>query len=111
MSEMWSEDQTELLNYSLQNILTVIKDSERFKSNRFFIATPFSQGYRIFDLNNVTLQDTIFDAFNILKEKEIDRVNVENADGFPILTIYLEPGPTIIIEDIVTGKVITTIQL
>ena len=50
-------------------------------------------------------------ALEILREKEIDRVNIEIDGGFPILTVFLETGPTVIIEDIITGKMITNIQL
>ncbi len=111
MSLIWTEDQTELLDYSLRNILPSFRDNELFKSNFFYIATPFSKGYRLFDIENASVHDTIISSLEILKEQEIDRVNIENDEGFPVLTIYLEAGPTVVIKDIVSGRTIANIQL
>ena len=111
MSEVWTEDQTELLDFSLRNILPNFKNKELFNSNYYYIASPFSKGYRLFDIENTTIHDTILSSLEILREQEIDRVNIENDGGFPLLTIYLEAGPTVIIEDIITGRMIANIQL
>jgi hypothetical protein len=88
-----------------------LPDIERFKSNYYYLATPFSRGYRFFDVENSSLQETIIYALKILNEQEIDKINVENDGGFPILTIFLESGPTILIEDYVTGKPLANVQL
>ena len=111
MSEAWTDDQIELLDYSLTNILNTFQDVDHFKSTCYYIAVPFSIGYRLFDVKCQTLQKAITQALEILKKQEIDRVNIEIDGGFPVLTIFLETGPTIIIEDIITGKMITSIQL
>ena len=111
MSSVWTEDQTELLDYSLRNILTTIKDNELFASKYFYIATPFSKGYRFFDIEGDSLEEMVFKATEMLQSKNIDRLNLETADGLPILTIYLEEGPTVIIDDVVTGKSICNIAL
>ncbi|MHA1992994.1 MAG: hypothetical protein ACW97Z_00470 [Candidatus Hodarchaeales archaeon] len=111
MALLWSEDQTELLNYSLRNFLMALHDIDRFKSRYYYLATPFSRGYRFFDVENQSLQETIINALEILNEQEIDRINVENDGGFPILTIFLETGPTVIIEDYVSGKPLANVKL
>ena len=111
MSETWTDDQIELLDYSLTNILDTFQDVDHFKSKCYYIAVPFSIGYRLFDIKCQTLQKAITQALEILKKQEIDRVNIEIDGGFPVLTVFLETGPTIIIEDIITGKMITSIQL
>jgi len=111
MSEIWTDDQIELFDYSLTNILDTFQDVDHFKSNCYYIAVPFSIGYRLFEVKCQTLQQAIIQALEILKEKEIDRVNIEIDGGFPVLTVFLEKGPTVIIEDIITGKMITNIQL
>jgi hypothetical protein len=111
VSEIWTEDQTELLDFSLRNILATIEDNELFASKYFYIATPFSKGYRFLDIENVTIHDSILSSIEVLRDQEIDRVNIENDGGFPILTIYLEAGPTVIVEDIVSGQTIANIHL
>lgn len=111
MADVWTEDQAGLLKYSLQNIFNTVKNIPRYKSNRFYIATPFNQGYRMFDIEGDSLDEMVFKATEILKSKNIDRVNLETADGLPILTIYLEAGPTVIIDDVVTGITICSILL
>ena len=111
MAITWTEDQTELLHYSLKNFLMALHDVNRFKSKYYYLATPFSRGYRFFDVENNSLQDTIISALEILNEQEIDRINVENDGGFPILTIFLESGPTVIIEDYVSGKPLANVKL
>ncbi|MFX1282494.1 MAG: hypothetical protein ACFFB5_02525 [Promethearchaeota archaeon] len=111
MAKVWTEDQADLLKYSLSNILSTVKNIPRYKSDKFFIATPFNQGYRQFDIEGSNLEETVFKATEILKTKNIDRVNLETAEGFPILTIYLEAGPTVIIDDIISDKTICNILL
>ncbi len=111
MSDVWTEDQADLLKYSLRNVFATTKNIPRYKSNKFFIATPFNQGYRQFNIEGNSLEDMVFKATEILKTKNISRVNLETADGFPILTIYLEAGPTVIIDDIVSNKPICNILL
>lgn len=111
MSEIWTDDQIELLDYSLTNILDTFRDVDHFKSDCYYIAVPFSIGYRLFDIKCQELQQAIVQALEILKDREIDRVNIEIDGGFPVLTVFLEKGPTVIIEDIITGKMITNIQL
>lgn len=111
MADVWTEDQAGLLKYSLSNIFATVKNIPRYKSNKFFVATPFNQGYRQFDIEGSNLEEMVFKATEILKSKNIDRVNLETADGFPILTIYLEAGPTVIINDIVSDKTICNILL
>ena len=111
MTIVLTEDQTELLHYSLRNFLMTLHDIDRFKSKNYYLATPFSSGYRFFDVENDSLQKTILNALEILNEQEIDRINVENDDGFPILTIFLESGPTVIMEDYVSSKPLANIKL
>ncbi len=111
MTIVLTEDQTELLHYSLRNFLMTLRDIDRFKSKNYYLATPFSRGYRFFDVENDSLQKTILNALEILNEQETDRINVENDDGFPILTIFLESGPTVIMEDYVSGKPLANIKL
>ena len=111
MSEIWTDDQIDLLDYSLTNILDSFQKVDHFKSNCYYTAVPFSIGYRLFDIKCQTLQQAIIQALEILRKQEIDRVNIEIDGGFPILTVFLETGPTIIIEDIITGKMITNIGL
>jgi hypothetical protein len=111
VASVWTEDQTELLDYSLRNILGTVRDNELFASRYFYIATPFSKGYRFFDIENETIHDSILSSIEVLREQEIDRVNIENDGGFPVLTIYLEAGPTVIVEDVVSGRTVAHIQL
>jgi len=111
MSKIWTNDQIELLDYSLTNILDTFQDVDHFKSKDYYIAVPFSIGYRLFDIKCQSLQQAIIQALEILVAQEIDRVNIEIDGGFPILTVFLETGPTVIIEDIITGKMVTRIQL
>ena len=84
---------------------------DRFQSKYYYLATPFTKGYRFFDMENISLQETIVNALEILNEQEIDCINVENDGGFPILTIYMESGPTVIIEDYVSGKPLANVEL
>jgi hypothetical protein len=111
MSFPFTEDQTDLLNYSLKNFLLTLQDVDRFNSKYYYLATPFSRGYRFFDVENSSLQKTIVHALEILNEQEIDKINVEDDGGFPILTVYLESGPTVVIEDFVTGKPLAHVKL
>ncbi len=111
MADIWNEDQANLLKFSLRNIFATLDNIQRYKSKKFFIATPFNQGYRMFDVEGETLEGMVFKATEILKNNDIDRVNLETADGFPILTIFLESGPTITIDDVVSGKTICNILL
>jgi len=111
MSDVWTEDQADLLKYSLRNILAAVTNILRYKSNKFYVATPFNQGYRQFDVEGNNLEEMIFKATELLKSKNINRVNLETEDGYPILTIYLEAGPTVIINDVVTNKTICSILL
>ena len=111
MSDNWTEDQADLLKYSLRNIFATVSNILRYKSNKFYVATPFNQGYRQFDVEGSNLEEMVFKATELLKSKNIDRVNLETEDGYPILTIYLEAGPTVIINDVVTNKTICNILL
>lgn len=111
MADVWTEDQADLLKYSLRNILATVTNILRYKSNKFYVATPFSQGYRQFEVEGSSLEEMVFQATELLKSNNIDRVNLETADGLPILTVYLEAGPTVIISDIVTDKTICNILL
>lgn len=111
MAGIWTEDQADLLKYSLRNIFATVQNILRYKSNKFYVATPFNQGYRQFDIEGNSLEEMVYKATELLKSKNIDRVNLETADGLPILTIYLEAGPTVIINDIVTDKTICNILL
>lgn len=111
MSDKWTEDQADLLKYSLRNILSTLTNILHYKSNKFYVATPFNKGYRQFDIEGSNLEEIVFKATELLKSKNIDRVNLETEEGFPILTIYLEAGPTVIINDVVTNKTICSILL
>jgi len=111
MSDSWTEDQADLLKYSLRNILATLSNNLRYKSNKFYVATPFNQGYKQFDVEGSNLEEIVFKATELLKSKNIDRVNLETEDGYPILTIYLEAGPTVIINDVVTNETICSILL
>ncbi len=111
MAGIWTEDQADLLKYSLRNIFATVQNILRYKSNKFYVATPFNQGYRQFDIEGSSLEEIVYKATELLKSKNIDRVNLETADGLPILTIYLEAGPTVIINDVVTDKTICNILL
>ncbi|MHA2225505.1 MAG: hypothetical protein ACXAC8_09895 [Candidatus Hodarchaeales archaeon] len=111
MTTIWTEDQAKLLQYCLQNIIKTVKNIPRYQSKKFFIATPFNKGYRSFDVVGDTLEEMIFKATEILKINNIDRVNLETGEGLPILSIHLERGPTVTINDIVTEKTICNILL
>ena len=111
MAGIWTEDQADLLKYSLRNIFATVQNILRYKSNKFYVATPFNQGYRQFEIEGSSLEEMVYKATELLKSKNIDRVNLETADGLPILTIYLEAGPTVIINDVVTDKTICNILL
>ncbi|MFX0015791.1 MAG: hypothetical protein ACFFB2_01045 [Promethearchaeota archaeon] len=111
MADVWTEDQANLLKYSLRNIFATVENVPRYKSNKFYVATPFNQGYRQFDIEGNSLEEIVFKATELLRSKNINRVNLETADGLPILTIYLETGPTIIIEDVITDKTICNVLL
>ncbi|MFW9903971.1 MAG: hypothetical protein ACFFFH_06525 [Candidatus Thorarchaeota archaeon] len=111
MSDIWTEDQVDLLKYSLHNIFATVSNTLRYKSDKFFLATPFSHGYRQFDVEGTNLEEMVFKATELLKSKNIDHVNLETDEGLPILSIYLEAGPTIIINDVVTDKTIGKILL
>ncbi|MFX0211310.1 MAG: hypothetical protein ACFFDT_35340 [Candidatus Hodarchaeota archaeon] len=111
MSDVWTEDQADLLKYSLRNILATITNILRYKSDKFYLATPFNLGYKQFDVEGNNLEEMVFKATELLKSKNINWVNLETAEGLPILSIYLEAGPTIIINDVVTDKTICSILL
>ncbi|UCE14387.1 MAG: hypothetical protein JSV04_04215 [Candidatus Heimdallarchaeota archaeon] len=111
MSEAWTEDQADLLKFSLHNIFETVTNIPRYKSNKFYLAIPIDRGYRFFDIEGDSLEEMVFKATELLQSKNIDRLNLETADGLPILTIYLEEGPTVIIDDFVTGKAICNIVL
>ncbi|MFX0124861.1 MAG: hypothetical protein ACFFAE_14615 [Candidatus Hodarchaeota archaeon] len=111
MSDVWTEDQADLLKYSLRNILASVTNILRYKSDKFYLATPFNQGYKQFDIEGSDLEEMLYKATELLKSKNINCVNLETADGLPILTIYLEAGPTIIINDVVTDRTICNILL
>ena len=111
MSSIWDDDQAGLLEYSLRNILLSFTHVERYKSKKYYIATPFDQGYRFFDVESDSLEEMIFKATEILKKADFDRLNIETADGLPILSIHLETGPTVVIVDIVTEKTICNVLL
>ena len=111
MASIWDDDQAGLLEYSLRNILLSFTHVERYKSKKYYLATPFDQGYRFFDVESDSLEEMIFKATEILKNAEFDRLNLETTDGLPILSIHLETGPTVVIIDIVTGKTICNVML
>jgi hypothetical protein len=111
MSEVWTEDQADLLKYSLRNILATVTNILRYQSDKFYLATPFNYGYRQFDVEGNNLEEIVFKATELLKSQNINWVNLETAEGLPILSIYLEAGPTVIINDIVTDKTICSILL
>lgn len=106
----WSEEQSSLLKYSLRNILMTFK-RRRYNSNKFYLATPFNKGYRFFDFESDSLEDMVFKGTELLKLNNFDSLNLETSEGIPILSIYLEAGPTIIIKDIVTDEIICNILL
>ncbi len=109
MADVWTEDQADLLKYSLRNIFETV--GSKYKSNKFYIATPFDRGYRQFDIEENSLIEMIFKATELLKTKNFDRLNLETEDGLPILTIHLESGPSVVVTDVVTEKAICNILL
>ena len=111
MSSTWTDDQAGLLQYSLHNIFLSFHHVDRYKSPKYFLATPFDQGYRFFDIEGVSIEEMVFKATEILKNKDFDRLNLETADGLPILSIHLEVGPTVVINDILTEKTLCNILL
>jgi hypothetical protein len=111
VNDIWSEDQAGLLKYSLHNIFMTFSNVTRYFSEKFFLATPFNQGYRLFDLKSDSLEEMMFRATEVLKRNNLDCVNLENSDGIPILKIRLEPGPTVIIEDYISDETLCTILL
>lgn len=110
-NNIWSEDQANLLKFTLHNIITTFTKITHFISDKFFLATPFNQGYRLFDLESTSLEDMLFKATEVLKKNNLSCVNLENADGIPIIRIRLEPGPVVIIEDYITDETLCTILL
>ncbi|UCG02044.1 MAG: hypothetical protein JSW11_20920 [Candidatus Heimdallarchaeota archaeon] len=111
MADVWTEDQADLLKYSLRNIFATVTNILRYRSNKFYIATPFNQGYRQFDIEGDNLEEMLYKATELMKSKNIHCINLETADGLPILTIFLEAGPTIIINDVITDRTICNILL
>jgi hypothetical protein len=111
MSGTWTDDQAGLLQYCLHNIFLSFHHIDRYKSQKYFLATPFDQGYRFFDIEGNSLEEMVFKATEILKNKDFDRLNLETVDGLPILSIHLEVGPTVVINDILTEKTICNILL
>jgi len=111
MINVWTDDQEELLLFSLRNIILSYDHIERYKSEKYFLATPFDKGYRFFDIEGTSLEEMVYRATEILKRKEFDRLNLETADCLPILSIHLEVGPTVVINDILTGKTMCSIHL
>ena len=111
MSSIWDDDQAGLLEFSLRNILLSFRHVDRYKSPKYYLATPFDQGYRFFDVESESLEEMIFKATEILNERDFDRLNLETADGLPILSIHLEVGPTVVIMDIITEKTICSVLL
>lgn len=109
LADVWTEDQADLLKYSLRNIFETV--GTKYHSNKFYIATPFDRGYRQFDVEGKSLIEMIFKATELLKSKSFDRLNLETADGLPILTIHLEAGPSVVVTDVVTDKAICNILL
>ncbi len=110
INSVWSEDQSNLLRFSLHNILSSI-NKPNYKSEKYYLATPFNTGYRRFDIEESNIEEMIFKGTELLKRNNFSKLNLENIDGFPILSIHLEPGPTIIIKDIVTEEIICNILL
>ena len=109
MADVWTEDQADLLKYSLRNIFETV--DTKYQSNKFYIATPFDRGYRQFDIEGVDLIEMIFKVTELLKSKNFDRLNIEKADGLPILTVHLEAGPSVVVTDVITEKAICNILL
>ncbi|MFX0085990.1 MAG: hypothetical protein ACFFAU_09960, partial [Candidatus Hodarchaeota archaeon] len=67
--------------------------------------------YRFFDIEGDSIEDMVFKATEILRNKDFDRLNLETEDGIPILSIHLEAGPTVVINDILTEKTLCNILL
>jgi len=111
LSKIWNEDQAKLLDFSVRNFFATFKQRNRYLSKKYYLAVPFDSGYRSFDIVANSLEEIVFKASETLKSTEFDRLNIEQADGIPILTIYLEKGPTVVIKDIVTEKTICSVQL
>lgn len=109
MADVWTDDQADLLKYSLRNIFETV--GTKYQSNKFYIATPFDRGYRQFDIEGDNLIEMIFKTTELLKSKNFDRLNLETADGLPILTIHLEAGSSVVVTDVVTEKTICNILL
>ena len=111
LTKIWNEDQEKLLDFSIRNFFATYKQRKRYKSKKYYLAVPFDHGYRSFDVVTNSLEEMVFKASEILKSTEFDRLNIEQEDGIPILSIYLEKGPTIVIKDIISNKIICNVEL
>ncbi|MFW9778584.1 MAG: hypothetical protein ACFFE8_06985 [Candidatus Heimdallarchaeota archaeon] len=115
-SGTWNEDQRKLLKYSLSNIMATYADEPRYRSKRYFLATPFHEasGYQQFDVESNSLEEMLFKATEILKTNDFTSLNLETEEGIPILRVQLrkaEERYTVIVHDIVTDLKVCSILL
>lgn len=108
---VWTEDQADLLKFSLNNIFQSLSKVPRYTSSKYFLSIPINLGYRFFEIKSDSIEETLFKATELLKRKDLSCVNLETDECLPILKVRLEPGPTIIVEDIVTDKILCQILL
>ncbi len=108
---IWTDDQADLLKFSLHNIFQSLSKIPRYLSNKYFLSIPINLGYRFFDIESDSIEEALFKATELLKKKDISSMNLETDECLPILKVRLEPGPTIIVEDIVTDKILCQILL
>ena len=62
------------------------------------------------DKESPPLTEIIFSATEFLKTENLDCLNVETEESIPILTTYLEAGPVVVIQDLITEKIISSIS-
>jgi hypothetical protein len=109
---VWTEDQADLLKFSLHNIFQSLSQVPRYNSSKFFLSIPINLGYRFFNnFESNSIEEILFMATELLMRKNLGCVNLETDQCLPILKVRLEPGPTIIVEDIVTDKILCQILL
>jgi hypothetical protein len=105
----WTEDQVGLLKYSLENAFKSVP--KEYLSKTYYLSTSFSEGYQFLEKEAPSLIEIIFSATEFLKIQNLGRLNVETQEGVPILTVCLEAGPVVVIEDLVTEERIVSISL
>ncbi len=108
-TRIWTEDQVGLLKYSLENVFKTVP--KEYLSKNYYLSTPYSEGYQFLDEETPSLTEIIFSATEFLKIQNLDRLNVETQEGIPILTIYLEAGPVVVIKDHISEETIVSISL